>query len=156
MLLGRRRHRAAAPVRGGRAQRARQRAVAHRDPGPRGQHPLCRGFPGSGVAPARHGRVHQRQHRRGEGPVTVSDNTSATAADVLPALEEVYTRIKRISRELRPGDRIVADLGIDSLATVELLLSLEDRFGISLVEDPRAADVETVGDLVELITALRG
>ncbi|WP_033428933.1 acyl carrier protein [Saccharothrix syringae] len=88
--------------------------------------------------------------------MTVSDNTSATAADVLPALEEVYTRIKRISRELRPGDRIVADLGIDSLATVELLLSLEDRFGISLVEDPRAADVETVGDLVELITALRG
>lgn len=86
--------------------------------------------------------------------MTIPDSTAASA-EVLPALEEIYARIKRVNRELRPTDHIVRDLDVDSLATLEILLGLEDRFGVALVDNPRAAKVETVGDLVELLDDLR-
>ncbi|MCI8599659.1 MAG: acyl carrier protein [Lachnospiraceae bacterium] len=41
-----------------------------------------------------------------------------------------------------------SDLGIDSLDTVELLMSLEDEIGIEIELDEK---VETVGDLVAFI-----
>ncbi len=41
-----------------------------------------------------------------------------------------------------------SDLGIDSLDTVELLMSLEDEIGIEIELDEK---VETVGDLVTFI-----
>ncbi|MEU7530712.1 acyl carrier protein [Saccharothrix sp. NPDC042600] len=85
--------------------------------------------------------------------MTSTDHTSS--AEVIAALEEVYTRIKRVTREIRTSDRIVADLGVDSLATLEMLLELEKRFDVSLVDDPGAARVETVGDLVALLDAAR-
>ena len=42
----------------------------------------------------------------------------------------------------------LADLGIDSLDTVELLMNLEDKLGIEIELDQK---VETVGDLVAFI-----
>jgi acyl carrier protein len=81
--------------------------------------------------------------------------SDAHPAEVLAALEEAYAQIKQVSRELRPSDRIVADLGMDSLATVEILLTLEQRFGVSLVDHPRTSTVVTVGDLAALLADLR-
>ncbi len=40
------------------------------------------------------------------------------------------------------------DLGIDSLDTVELLMSLEDKLGIEIELDQK---VETIGDLVSFV-----
>nr|CEL19929.1 hypothetical protein [Kibdelosporangium sp. MJ126-NF4]CTQ97153.1 hypothetical protein [Kibdelosporangium sp. MJ126-NF4] len=77
------------------------------------------------------------------------------SATTLTAVEEVYREVKRVSRELRPDDRIVEDLAVDSLATLEILLALEERFGVSLVDNPAAAGVRTVGDLVSLLDELR-
>jgi acyl carrier protein len=85
--------------------------------------------------------------------LTIPD-TSASA-DILVALEEVYAQIKKVSRELRPTDRIVRDLDIDSLATLEILLALEERFGVRLIEDPRVARIDTVADLVGLLSDVR-
>lgn len=47
---------------------------------------------------------------------------------------------------------IVDDLGADSLDVVELIMSVEDEFGIS-VSDEDAAELTTVGKLVEYIEA---
>jgi acyl carrier protein len=85
--------------------------------------------------------------------LTIPD-TSASA-EILVALEEVYAQIKKVSRELRPTDRIVRDLDIDSLATLEILLALEERFGVRLIEDPRVARIDTVADLVGLLSDVR-
>jgi acyl carrier protein len=86
--------------------------------------------------------------------LTSPDNTSTTT-ETLAALEEVYARVKRVQRDLRPSDRIVQDLEIDSLATLEILLGLEERFGVALVDNLQAASITTVGDLVELLDGLR-
>ena len=45
---------------------------------------------------------------------------------------------------------IVKELGADSLDVVELLISLEDDYGISIPEED-IANVKTVKDIVEMI-----
>ena len=45
---------------------------------------------------------------------------------------------------------IIKDLGADSLDVVELLISLEDDYGISIPEDD-IAGVKTVKDIVDMI-----
>ncbi len=53
--------------------------------------------------------------------------------------------------ELRPQDRIAGDLGIDSLDAIELMVILENHYGVQLVDNPRAGGVVTVEDLVALL-----
>ncbi len=74
-----------------------------------------------------------------------------TEADVISALDAIYLEIKRVRRELRPEDHLVQDLDIDSLAALELLIALEARFSVNLLNDRRAADVATVAELVDVI-----
>jgi len=45
---------------------------------------------------------------------------------------------------------VVKDLGADSLDVVELLISLEDDYGISIPEDD-IVNVKTVKDIVDMI-----
>lgn len=45
---------------------------------------------------------------------------------------------------------IVNDLGADSLDVVELMMSIEDEFGL-MVEDEEIAEMKTVGDVVNYI-----
>ncbi|MGR3932838.1 acyl carrier protein [Streptomyces sp. BRA346] len=88
--------------------------------------------------------------------MTLPDSTRTSAnTETLTALEEVYAQVKRVQRDLRPTDRIIQDLEIDSLATLEILLALEERFGVALVDNPKAATITTVGDLVGLLDELR-
>lgn len=47
---------------------------------------------------------------------------------------------------------IVDDLGADSLDVVELIMSVEDEFGLS-IPDEDAAELTTVGKLIEYIEA---
>lgn len=52
-----------------------------------------------------------------------------------------------------PTDRL-ADLSFDSLDILEFVMTLEDEFGRDVPES-ELADIETVGDLVELVRELR-
>lgn len=51
------------------------------------------------------------------------------------------------------GSDIIKDLGADSLDVVELLISLEDDYGISIPEDD-IVNVKTVQDIVDMIEKL--
>jgi acyl carrier protein len=44
------------------------------------------------------------------------------------------------------------DLGADSLAVVELVMALEDAFGISISEE-KLKEIQTVGDIVALVAS---
>ena len=54
--------------------------------------------------------------------------------------------VKKISEE----SKIIEDLGADSLDMVEMLITLEDEFGVS-VPDEDAEKLKTVGDIVNFI-----
>ena len=47
----------------------------------------------------------------------------------------------------------VEDLGIDSLDVVELVMELEDAFGLDEIPEEELKKMRTVGDLVEYVNA---
>jgi len=52
--------------------------------------------------------------------------------------------------EIEEGTRFKEDLDADSLDLYELVMELEDRYGIS-VSEQQAARIKTVGDAVEFV-----
>lgn len=76
-------------------------------------------------------------------------------------MDEVLDEIRRVlreelglSREARPEDDLVADLQLDSVGLLTLVVGLEDRFRIALSEED-AAGVRTVSDLLALVSRRR-
>ena len=55
-------------------------------------------------------------------------------------------------KTVKASSRIVEDLGADSLDMIEMLMSLEENFGIS-VPDDKVASLKTVDDIVAFIKA---
>ena len=53
-----------------------------------------------------------------------------------------------------PETNLIDDLGADSLDVVELIMDLEDEFGIS-ISDEAAAELYTVGRIVEYLEKLQ-
>ena len=53
-----------------------------------------------------------------------------------------------------PETPIVAGLGLDSVAILDFIMDVEDRFDISIPLD-RVAEVQTVGELSQAIDALK-
>ena len=64
------------------------------------------------------------------------------------------SQIMQKSFEVTAATDIGRDLGVDSLALMNIVMELEDVFELSIPLD-RLADVETVGDLAALINELR-
>lgn len=76
-------------------------------------------------------------------------------------MDEILEEIRRItreelalSREVREGDDLVADLQLDSVGLLTLVVGLEDKFRVALKEED-AATVRTVRDLVVLVNERR-
>ena len=56
--------------------------------------------------------------------------------------------------EVTPDASFVDDLGADSLDTVELVMALEEEFGIE-VPDEQAEKLQSVGDVIKYIEDLQ-
>jgi acyl carrier protein len=55
--------------------------------------------------------------------------------------------------DLPPGADLYRDIGVKSVAALELLLSLEDAFGVS-IDDEAFGEARSIETLVKLIHAL--
>ena len=71
----------------------------------------------------------------------------------------MFEKVADILREHRGDDSLditentaFADLGMDSLEMVELLMALEDEFSVTLEPNP---SIKTVGDLMKEIYVLK-
>lgn len=56
--------------------------------------------------------------------------------------------------EIKPEQEIVKDLGADSLDVVELLMAVEDEYGITLPESD-VENLKTVQDIVDMVSSLK-
>lgn len=76
-------------------------------------------------------------------------------------VEKVLDEVKEIIRNQLNLDKdaitleseIIKDLGADSLDIIEMIMSFEDKYGITVPEDV-SAQLKTVGDVVNLIVEL--
>ena len=74
--------------------------------------------------------------------------------------EEIFAKVKDVIVDQLSVDEddvtseasFFDDLGADSLDIVELVMALEDSFGVS-IPDEEAESIKTVGDAVEYIAA---
>ncbi len=64
--------------------------------------------------------------------------------------ELVAKQLNKPIEEIAEDKEVVKDLGADSLDVVEMLMSLEEEFGITVPEED-AVNIKTVGDIVNLI-----
>lgn len=72
---------------------------------------------------------------------------------ILEKIREILAQQFEVSAESISADtNIVDDLGADSLDVVELIMSVEDEFGVQ-ISDEDAAQLATVGKIVEYIEA---
>ncbi|PJZ68666.1 acyl carrier protein [Leptospira perolatii] len=56
--------------------------------------------------------------------------------------------------EVTPEAHFIDDLGADSLDTVELVMALEEEFGVE-ISDEDAEKIQTVGDVIKFIDNLK-
>ncbi len=54
--------------------------------------------------------------------------------------------------DITPTEKFEEDLDVDSLGVVELLMALEDNFGVK-IPDEEAEQITTVGEAVDLVEA---
>ena len=64
--------------------------------------------------------------------------------------ELIAKQLNRPVDEITDDKEVVKDLGADSLDVVEMLMSLEEEFDITVPEED-AVNIKTVGDIVKLI-----
>jgi acyl carrier protein len=79
-------------------------------------------------------------------------NVEARTMGVLSQIQAMLSKEYDLPMDrLGPGQSL-ADLGIDSLTTIEFMFKLEDRFSIRLSEE--RGDLSTVNDIAVLVEAV--
>jgi len=81
-------------------------------------------------------------------------------AELQVSREEVERRIKFILDKefdvdqamIMPGSRVIEDLGLEAIDSIELILHIEEKFGINL--DGQCAQLETFDQFVSLVTRI--
>ena len=79
----------------------------------------------------------------------------AERAEVLAVIGRVLRDELGVVREVRPDDDLLADLQLDSVGILTLVVGLEDHFRIALAEQD-AESIRTVGDLAGLVATRAG
>lgn len=77
----------------------------------------------------------------------------ATYDETLRITIELLRRHVDSSKTIRPDDHIQTDLGLDSLAVMELVADAEERFEVSIPNEV-LLELATVGDVAKAVARL--
>lgn len=65
-------------------------------------------------------------------------------------IKMIANKLGKKPADVTPKSRLIEDLGADSLDIVELLMMLEDEYGIT-IPDQDAMNMSTIGDVVKFM-----
>ena len=85
--------------------------------------------------------------------MTENPNQVPTVESIAPRVFEIIAKQKRIPVEKVTIESTFADLGLDSLDSVNMLFDLESEFDIS-IPDEEARNIKTVREMVEGVRQL--
>ena len=75
-----------------------------------------------------------------------------TQEEIVSLTNQVFEEAFEIPKEkLQPEAQIFKDLGLDSLDIVDLVVALQQRFGIKIRNDDRVRGIRTLGDVHRFI-----
>lgn len=75
--------------------------------------------------------------------------------EVIALTRQVFQESFEIPEEkLQPEAHIFQDLGLDSLDIVDLVVALQQKFGVKIRNDQRMRDIRTLGDVYAFIFAV--
>lgn len=65
--------------------------------------------------------------------------------------EKMVSEFELDAQAMKPEAHLVEDLGMDSLDFVDLVVVLQDAFGVKLREDPKVREIRTLSDIYKLV-----
>ena len=76
--------------------------------------------------------------------------------EVIDKINQVFEESFEIKKEkLLPQANIFEDLGLDSLDVVDLVVALQQKFGIKIRADQRVRDIRTLEDVYQFVLTLK-
>ena len=76
--------------------------------------------------------------------------------DIIAMTNEVFEEsFEKKMEELQPQKNIFDDLGLDSLDIVDLVVALQQKFGVKIRNDERVRNIRTLGDIYQFILTLQ-
>jgi acyl carrier protein len=80
-----------------------------------------------------------------------------TDQEIIDRTNKVFVESFEIEKErLVPGAHIFTDLGLDSLDIVDLIVALQNAFGVKIRNEERVRDIRTLQDIYAFIASLKG
>ena len=76
-----------------------------------------------------------------------------TEQEMITMINEVFEESFEIEKKkLEPGMNIFEDLGLDSLDIVDLVVALQQKFGVKIRNDERLKGIRTLEDIYQFIS----
>lgn len=67
-------------------------------------------------------------------------------------IEIIAKKLDKPKEDIKPEMSFIADLGADSLDTVEIMMEIEDEFSLNIPEED-AEKIETIADAIKYVEA---
>ena len=76
--------------------------------------------------------------------------------DIITLTNNVFEESFEIEPDqLKPEMNIFEDLGLDSLDIVDLVVALQEKFGVNIRDDERVRQIRTLGDIYQFIDSIK-
>ncbi|MFH1904135.1 MAG: acyl carrier protein [bacterium] len=76
--------------------------------------------------------------------------------EIIDKINQVFEESFEIKKEkLLPQANIFEDLGLDSLDVVDLVVALQQKFGIKIRDDQRLRNIRTLEDIYKFVLTLK-
>ena len=76
--------------------------------------------------------------------------------EITDKINQVFEESFEIEKgKLQPQANIFEDLGLDSLDVVDLVVALQQKFGIKIRDDQRLRDIRTLEDVYQFVLTLK-
>ena len=82
-------------------------------------------------------------------------NETLTISAVLEQIVRRFAPRERATAPITPATRLIEDAGIDSPRMIDVVLEVEDRFGMT-IEDEAIDRIRTFGDMLSFVSERAG